>query len=118
MARASAEQGDSLFNVRDNSDLARLDDDESEGEVGQTEVVLLAVRTLTILLLIGGSALLTFKVGPVGSQDDPVTGVEEGQGKLEGSRSRRVHTDYLAGEPSHLRKDKLDNLSVTMDGTI
>ena len=68
MARVSAEQGDSLFKVTDNSDLARLDDDESEGEVGQAEVVLLAVRTLTILLLIGGSALLTFKVGLVGAK--------------------------------------------------
>jgi hypothetical protein len=61
MARARAEGGNSVFDVRDLEDLQDIED-ECEGEVGEREVVLLAIRSITVLLVILGSVLLTFKV--------------------------------------------------------
>ena len=61
MARARAEGGNSVFDVRDLEDLQDIED-ECEGEVGEREVVLLAIRSITVVLVILGSVLLTFKV--------------------------------------------------------
>ena len=61
MSRARAEGGNSVFDVRDLEDLEDIED-ECEGEVGEREVVLLAIRSITIVLVILGSVLLTFKV--------------------------------------------------------
>ena len=61
MSRARAEGGNSVFDVRDLEDLQDIED-ECEGEVGEREVVLLAIRSITVLLVILGSVLLTFKV--------------------------------------------------------
>ena len=61
MARARAEGGNSVFDVRDLEDLQDIEED-CEGEVGEREVVLLAIRSITIVLVVLGSVLLTFKV--------------------------------------------------------
>jgi len=61
MSRARAEGGNSVFDVRDLEDLEDIED-ECEGEVGEREVVLLAIRSITVVLVILGSVLLTFKV--------------------------------------------------------
>merc|ERR1712024_335466 len=56
MARARAEGGNSVFDVRDLEDLQDIEED-CEREVG-----LLAIRSITIVLVVLGSVLLTFKV--------------------------------------------------------
>ena len=61
MARARAEGGNSVFDVRDLEDLQDIEED-CEGEVGEREVVLLAIRSITVVLVVLGSVLLTFKV--------------------------------------------------------
>jgi len=54
---------ESVFDIEDSSELGEVGVvEESEGEVGNREIVLLAVRSVTIALVILGSVLLTLKV--------------------------------------------------------